>query len=167
MTLRNIWEVSRFQLWSISESIAGATLYICLEKWGIPSWASISAGLAAFVALNIIELKIAAVRRPRSTFSKLIVDVLRCAGTKCPSENSAEGCPPKTARFLLLLVPIKSREHLFGDLEEEYRTVLVPEFGVRVANRWYWEQVLASILPLLFQQMCRLAGVLFLWRISR
>lgn len=46
--------------------------------------------------------------------------------------------PPRTAKFLLLLIPKKNREGILGDLEEEYRTILLPEYGLRLARFYYW-----------------------------
>jgi len=66
--------------------------------------------------------------------------------------------PPSAAKFMLLLVPRRDREHLVGDLEEEYRTIVLPEYGARAAKFWYWCQVLSSIAPLLWSQSKRIAG---------
>ena len=49
-----------------------------------------------------------------------------------------DDAPPEVAKFLLLLIPKKNREGLLGDLEEEYRTILLPEYGVRLARFHYW-----------------------------
>jgi hypothetical protein len=46
--------------------------------------------------------------------------------------------PPRAATFLLLLIPPKSREGIMGDLEEEFRTILLPEYGLRMAQFYYW-----------------------------
>jgi hypothetical protein len=53
--------------------------------------------------------------------------------------------PPGSAKFLLLLMPKKDRGSLLGDLEEEYRTYVLPEYGPAKARWWYWWQVIASI----------------------
>ena len=53
--------------------------------------------------------------------------------------------PPKSAHFVLLLVPKKDREHLIGDLEEEYRTNILPEYGKFWARVWYWVQAIQAI----------------------
>jgi hypothetical protein len=34
--------------------------------------------------------------------------------------------PPQAAEFLLLLVPLKQRENILGDLEEEFGTLVAP-----------------------------------------
>jgi hypothetical protein len=72
--------------------------------------------------------------------------------------------PPKVAKFILLLVPKHHRENLIGDLEEEYATILLPEFGVRKARTWYWWQVTLSVGPLLWAQFKRAAAFAWLWK---
>lgn len=72
--------------------------------------------------------------------------------------------PPAGAKFILLLIPKRNREHLIGDLEEEYRTILVPEYGVRKARTWYWWQVAISIGPLLWAHVKRGAAIAWLWK---
>ncbi len=63
---------------------------------------------------------------------------------------SKDCSPPPTARFLLLLIPKRNREHLIGDLEEEYKTVVLPQFGKFRAGMWYWAQTLWAIGPYLW-----------------
>jgi hypothetical protein len=72
--------------------------------------------------------------------------------------------PPKAAKFILLLVPKRHRENLIGDLEEEYATILLPEFGVRKARTWYWWQVTLSVGPFLWVQIKRVAAAAWLWK---
>jgi putative ABC transport system permease protein len=55
--------------------------------------------------------------------------------------------PPKLARWILqLMVPLKVREFLLGDLEEEFRK-RVDSDGLRKARYWYWIQILHWIFP--------------------
>lgn len=75
--------------------------------------------------------------------------------------------PPRSAKFLLLLIPRPNREHLIGDLEEEYAQIVLPEFGPRKARLWYWWQVLASLTPLLWAEIKRLAGWVLVWKSVR
>lgn len=63
---------------------------------------------------------------------------------------------PAAAKFLLLLIPKKNREGLLGDLEEEYHTIVLPEYGLWAARRWYWWQVCISIGPLIWAKVKRL-----------
>ncbi len=56
------------------------------------------------------------------------------------------GRPPRLGETLLrLFLPADYREHAIGDLEEE-RGVLEARVGPARANRWYWGQVIRSIL---------------------
>jgi len=71
--------------------------------------------------------------------------------------------PPKMATLLILLIPKKNREHVLGDLDEEYRTILVPRYGRRTAKAWYWWHVAISIGPLLSAQIKRAAAIAWLW----
>ncbi len=57
-----------------------------------------------------------------------------------------ENAPPKRAEMLLHFgLPKRDRECMIGDLEEEYRTVILPKYGPRVAARWYWWQAVRSV----------------------
>ncbi len=67
--------------------------------------------------------------------------------------------PPRVAEFLLLLIPIKYRENLLGDLEEEYRTRLLPRYGLRKAQVYYCAQVLFSIGAFLARSLAGIAGI--------
>jgi putative ABC transport system permease protein len=54
--------------------------------------------------------------------------------------------PPRLAvRLLARLVSADLREALLGDLEEEYRTRILPARGRRAARRWFWRQTLAAL----------------------
>ena len=71
--------------------------------------------------------------------------------------------PPKTARFLLLLIPRRHRENLVGDLEEEFATILVPSYGFTKARFWYWWQVAMSICPLVWAHVQRTVFMAWFW----
>jgi hypothetical protein len=75
--------------------------------------------------------------------------------------------PPTTAKFILLLIPKRHREHLIGDLEEEYMTILLPEYGETKARTWYWWQVAISVGPLLWAQIRRGTAMAWLWKFFR
>jgi hypothetical protein len=51
---------------------------------------------------------------------------------------SAAQEPPRAARFLMLLIPPRNREGMMGDLEEEFRAILLPQYGLRLAQFYYW-----------------------------
>jgi hypothetical protein len=53
--------------------------------------------------------------------------------------------PPRSVKFILLLVPKRNREHLIGDLEEEFQTIVLPQYGRFLARCWYFEQVMLAI----------------------
>jgi hypothetical protein len=76
------------------------------------------------------------------------------------SRHQSDTRPPTSAKFLLLLIPRRNREHLIGDLEEEYAAVVLPEYGFRKARLWYWFQVLATLGPILWNEAKRIAGVI-------
>lgn len=68
--------------------------------------------------------------------------------------------PPAHAKFLLLLIPRKHREHLLGDLEEEYRLTVLPEYGPFKAKAWYWWQVVISIGVLMAARAAKIINAL-------
>jgi hypothetical protein len=47
---------------------------------------------------------------------------------------------PALAQILFLFMPNRNREHIIGDLEEEYRTG-----DKRFPRLWYWSQVFALV----------------------
>ena len=64
-----------------------------------------------------------------------------------PEKESNKNDPPKRAEMLLHFgLPKRDRECMIGDLEEEYRTVILPKYGPRVAMRWYWWQAVRSVI---------------------
>jgi hypothetical protein len=74
---------------------------------------------------------------------------------------------PSSARLLLLLIPRKVRENLVGDLEEEFLTRVLPNYGLTLARKWYWQQVITSLCPILWEQFKRVAGLVLLWKVVR
>jgi putative ABC transport system permease protein len=54
--------------------------------------------------------------------------------------------PPRLAIWLLTrLLPDEIHEALLGDLEEEYRTRILPARGRHAARRWFWRQTFAAL----------------------
>lgn len=84
----------------------------------------------------------------------------RIARTKQPKLN-----PPALAEFLLLLVPKRDREHLVGDLEEEFRTILLPKHGPFKAHCYYWWHVTICIFPYVFRFLRRILSLAMLLRL--
>lgn len=78
------------------------------------------------------------------------------------TDTTREGVPMAGEKLLYLILPKRDREHLPGDLEEEYRTKILPKFGPAYAKRWYWTQVVFSIGPILWAHLRKLIGVGFL-----
>ena len=54
---------------------------------------------------------------------------------------------PKAAAFLLFVfLEQNDRKTIPGDLQEEFQTTILPQFGPRRAKFWYWSQVLTTII---------------------
>jgi len=61
------------------------------------------------------------------------------------------GGPPVAGCYLLdLILPRKHRESLIGDIEEDYRTKILPRYGRTAASVWFWKQVIVEIVPGLY-----------------
>jgi hypothetical protein len=67
--------------------------------------------------------------------------------------------PPRAAQFLVSLVPIKHRENLLGDLEEEYRTRFIPQHGLRKAAFLYWLQAIYAFVGFLARPLLGIVGI--------
>jgi len=112
---------------------------------GPPFYLSVLSGVVGMVfAIRYMEVTLAFVRRLVRTTDR------------------PEG-PPRTAQYLLFLVPPKYRDNLVGDLEEEYRTLL-PTYGRRWTDRWYWWQVGAAFGHFVVHLLAGLAAV---WKMIR
>jgi len=61
---------------------------------------------------------------------------------------------PCLGRVFLLFVSRRNREHIIGDLEEEYRTS-----NKRFPRLWYWGQVIALVASYRWAALRRLAGL--------
>lgn len=72
--------------------------------------------------------------------------------TKCTKKLPAEhpgpqAGPPQIGEYLLhLLLPRAMRDPLIGDIIEDYRTRILPQFGPAKARFWFWKEVIFSIL---------------------
>ncbi len=67
--------------------------------------------------------------------------------------------PPKLAEFLMLLLPMKYREGLVGDAEEEYWTRSLPRLGARRAHLIFWTQMIHAWLIFLARPFAGIAGL--------
>lgn len=74
---------------------------------------------------------------------------------------------PSLERFVLLVVPIRSREHLIGDLEEEYRAEIAGNYGRFETRCWWLWQVLGVVRPYLWRRLRRWLGLDFTLRVRR
>ena len=54
--------------------------------------------------------------------------------------------PLGAQKILYFFLPRGARESIPGDLEEEYRSIILPKFGKTFAHRWFWFQTLRSVL---------------------
>ena len=58
--------------------------------------------------------------------------------------------PPRLAKFLLTLTARgEDRSFVAEDLQEEFDAILAEGTSPSEARRWYWRQVLGSVVPLL------------------
>jgi len=73
--------------------------------------------------------------------------------------------PPSFAEFILLLIPKRSREHLIGDLEEEFRTTVLPHHGRVLAKCWYFEQVVLAVGFYLWPTIKRILGLTAIFKL--
>lgn len=64
---------------------------------------------------------------------------------KAPKLCGNDAVPQRAELILRFALPKEQREYLIGDLDEEFRSEMVPKFGYRVAARWYWVQVLKAV----------------------
>lgn len=73
--------------------------------------------------------------------------------------------PPLNAcYFLSLVLSPCDRQAIVGDLNQEYWTYIVPEFGERRARLWFWTQTAKSIVPIVSRRVVKLAAGLATWK---
>jgi len=101
--------------------------------------------------------RIVAFRPSRSELSVAYVDVRHFRDSILEEQQPAPSAPapPHGAQLLLLLISTKNREHLLGDMEEEYTTIVLPEYGRSRAWFWYWWQAAISVASHLWAQLWR------------
>jgi hypothetical protein len=73
--------------------------------------------------------------------------------------------PPRSAQFALLLIPKRNREHLVGDLEEEFSIIVLPQYGRFLAGCWYFEQVALAIACYAWPTMKKILGLSFILKL--
>jgi hypothetical protein len=67
--------------------------------------------------------------------------------------------PPQLAEALISLIPVKHRENLLGDVEEDYRNRFIPRHGLRMARFLYWVQTVYAVLAFLARPLAGIAGL--------
>lgn len=87
-----------------------------------------------------------------------------------PGNLAAETTPSSGATYVLYLcLPKEQRDSLIGDLLEEYAEDVLPRFGRRRANFWFWKQAVWSAKFILPAGLTRIAGLGWLvdkvWRL--
>lgn len=91
-------------------------------------------------------------------FSEVLNEMIRL--------RDAESNPLRWSEYILYLVlPKEERETVPGDLLEEYRTVILPKFGVTLARVWFLKQVAASIWPFLKRRILKAFGLAALFKL--
>jgi len=75
------------------------------------------------------------------------------------SSSRTASAVPLSAQYLLLLIPRKDREHIISDLEEEFHTIVLPQYGLRRAKTYYWCQTFASLAHYILPFVKRAIGV--------
>lgn len=73
--------------------------------------------------------------------------------------------PPQLADFLISLIPVKHRQSLPGDLEEDYRNRLIPRHGLRTARFLYWVQVIYAFSGFLARPLAGIVGIGWIGRL--
>jgi len=79
--------------------------------------------------------------------------------------GSGEVKPPRSAEYLLrCLLPRKNRQYFLGCLEEEFRTVMLPEYGESWARVYYWMQTIQSLAAVGWGLLKKLVSFAAIWR---
>ena len=72
-------------------------------------------------------------------------DQLRQVDPPCPAMQRAAVPPDRACFFLDLCLGKADREIMRGDLEEEFTTSILPRYGARRAQFWFWGQTVGII----------------------
>lgn len=100
----------------------------------------------------------------RHPFSDVSEGLMQTRLTTASSQQEPVMNPPRLAQFVLLLIPLSQREHLMGDLEEEFRMIVVPKYGPTLACWYYRWQVVVEVTKSITNG---LNGVIFGWLFSK
>jgi hypothetical protein len=80
-------------------------------------------------------------------------------------QQAQREAPPRSAQFALLLIPKRNREHLIGDLEEEFRTIVLPQYGRFLAGCWYFEQAAIAMGCYAWPTIKKILGLSFILKL--
>jgi len=72
------------------------------------------------------------------------------SGNQALNRVVVQGPAPEAEYLLYFFLPKHDRESIPCSLEEEYRNIILPKFGRRKADWWYWKEVVCSIAPLIW-----------------
>lgn len=80
------------------------------------------------------------------------------------ASDTPVGQPPALPQFLLaLFLPRKNWRAELGDLVEQYEEHVLPMFGRRKANIWFYKQCLAAMWPVTVSRLIRLVTLAWLY----
>lgn len=82
------------------------------------------------------------------------------------TEEQAEHNIPVVGRVLFRLIEKRYREHAVGDLEEEYRTIVIFERDWLVARCWWWGQAFGLVTYCVWRKVTQVLGfeIVRAWR---
>lgn len=61
--------------------------------------------------------------------------------------------------LIFLFIDERSREHIVGDLEEEYLTIILPNRTYFKARFWWWREALGIVAPYIWKRLRRVMGL--------
>jgi|GEM_PF-3718872 len=82
-----------------------------------------------------------------------------------PPSPSVQLMPARLEYYLCLFTPKKVREHILGDLVEEYTSTILPKFGPERAQRWYQWQVFTTVCSYLKSRLLKV--ITFGWLVYK
>ncbi len=117
------------------------------------------------------------INRPKTKQQEIAIAELLYNATVSLSEKTEEGMKRQNGPVIVLdvavprfaemivwfLAPPDRREALLGDLEEEYKSC-IKRYGLSVAKRYYWWQVVKTCAALLFAVVQRVTVVEYILR---
>jgi hypothetical protein len=75
------------------------------------------------------------------------------------SMKGADRSIPMLGRVIFCLIERGNREHVVGDLEEEYWTIIIVQRGLIFARCWWWRQVFGIAGSYIWKYMRRALGL--------